>query len=226
MKFILGISGASGIKLALGFLKVLPKDFEIFVVLSFGAQKCAESELNLDLQGLQEAILSINPKARIYQDFELQAPIASGSFGAEAMAVIPASMDCVAKIACGISDTLLTRSASVMIKEHKKLLLAPREIPLSAIICKNLHSLAHIGVFIAPPILGYYSCPQNLEEMECFIYGKWLDCLGIPNVLYRRWGESSTKSKIKSNIQESSTKIKSKAKSKNMESKISSKYKK
>ncbi len=208
MKFILGISGASGIKLALGFLKVLPSDFEIFVVLSNGAQKCAKSELNLSLKDLQKAILQIKPKARIYQDSELQAPISSGSFGADAMAVIPASMDCVAKIACGISDTLLTRSASVMIKEQKKLLLAPRELPLSAIACKNLHSLSLLGVFIAPPILGYYSYPQSLEEMENFIYGKWLDCLGIKNSLFTRWGESNAKSKVES--KESSTKTKSK----------------
>ncbi|WP_288644270.1 UbiX family flavin prenyltransferase [uncultured Helicobacter sp.] len=205
VKFVLGISGASGISLALGFLAVLKdlgQNLELFVVLSNGAKQCAKSELNLE--DLKHKILDITTNARshsqssgiqtqmqtqIYEDFEMDAPIAAGSCGADMMAVIPTSMDCLAKIACGISDTLLTRTAQVMIKEGKKLLLAPREMPLSAIACNNMTTLANLGVIIAPPILGYYAKPSNLVEMEHFIFGKWLDSLGISNSLYHRWGE-------------------------------------
>ena len=103
------------------------------------------------------------------------------------MIIAPCSMNTLAKIACGISDNLVTRCASVMIKEHKKLILAPREMPFSAIALENMQKLATLGVIIAPPVMAYYSEQQTLDEMENFIIGKWFDMLGIENNLYKRW---------------------------------------
>lgn len=253
-RFILGISGASGVKLAKGFLRHIAQDFEVHIIISKGALECAKYELKCDENELKAYLLescqttssqvkstqkssqtnqtnqtkankakssnadssqmrhsgikssefidfdssqslasqnlaSKDCKAYIYEDSEIGAPVASGSFEAQAMAIIPTSMDCLAKIACGISDTLLTRAASVMIKERRTLLLAPREMPLNAIVCEQMQKLAALGVIIAPPIIAYYSYPKDLEEMENFIYGKWLDILGIPNELFTRWGE-------------------------------------
>lgn len=190
-KFILGISGASGVQLAQGFLAHLPKDFSVHIIISRGVIECAKYELGLDSKQLESSLLAVCESAQIWRDDDIGAPVASGSFGAEAMAIIPTSMDTLAKIACGISDTLLTRTASVMIKERKTLLLAPREMPLNAIMCEHLHKLALLQVVIAPPIIAYYSYPKNLQEMEHFLYGKWLDILQIPNNLYTRWGEQS-----------------------------------
>lgn len=190
-KFILGISGASGVQLAQGFLVHLPKDFSVHIIISRGVIECAKYELGLDSSKLESSLLAVRGSAQIWRDDDIGAPVASGSFGAEAMAIIPTSMDTLAKIACGISDTLLTRTASVMIKERKTLLLAPREMPLNAIACEHLHKLAMLQVIIAPPIIAYYSYPKNLQEMELFLYGKWLDILQIPNNLYTRWGEQS-----------------------------------
>ncbi|WP_317372813.1 UbiX family flavin prenyltransferase [Helicobacter canis] len=190
-KFILGISGASGVQLAQGFLAHLPKDFSVHIIISRGVLECAKYELGLDSKQLESSLLAVCGSAQIWRDDDIGAPVASGSFGAEAMAIIPTSMDTLAKIACGISDTLLTRTASVMIKERKTLLLAPREMPLNAIACEHLHKLAMLQVIIAPPIIAYYSYPKNLQEMELFLYGKWLDILQIPNNLYTRWGEQS-----------------------------------
>lgn len=213
-RFILGISGASGVKLASGFLRVLPREFEVHIILSRGVCECAKYELGLDIKGLESMLINARnegmrgvdsradsgvldstsaetPRIRIWHDDEIGAPAASGSFGAEMMAIIPTSMDALAKIACGISDTLLSRAASVMIKERRTLLLAPREMPLNAIVCEQMQRLASLGVIIAPPIIAYYSYPKNLAQMEHFIYGKWLDILRIPNDLYQRWGESS-----------------------------------
>ena len=82
---------------------------------------------------------------------------------------------------------LATRVAAVALKEQKKLLLAPREMPFSAIALENMHKLATLGVIIAPPVMGYYSDASSLEDMEKFIIGKWYDVLGIPNELYTRW---------------------------------------
>lgn len=190
-KFILGISGASGVQLAQGFLAHLPKDFSVHIIISKGVIECAKYELGLDVKELESMLHATRENLHIWHDEQIGAPVASGSFGAEIMAIIPTSMDTLAKIACGISDTLLTRAASVMIKERKTLLLAPREMPLNAIMCEHLHKLAALQVIIAPPIIAYYAYPKNLAEMERFIYGKWLDILQIPNTLYTRWGESA-----------------------------------
>ncbi len=190
-KCVIGISGASGVGLGLGFVAVLPSEFEVYLVLSKGALECAKHELHLTKSAIIKRIVESRNNIQIYDDSDLGAPISSGSFGTDMMAVIPTSMDTLAKIACGISDTLLTRCANVMIKEHKKLLLATREMPLSCIALENMQKLAHIGVIIAPPILGYYANIQTLQDMEMFLYGKWLDSLDVPNTLYTRWGAES-----------------------------------
>ena len=103
------------------------------------------------------------------------------------MMIAPCSMNTLAKIACGIADNLPTRAASVMIKERRTLLLAPREMPFSAIALENMLKLSRLGVLIAPPVMAYYSKQTTLKEMEDFIIGKWFDLLGIENELYKRW---------------------------------------
>jgi 4-hydroxy-3-polyprenylbenzoate decarboxylase len=123
----------------------------------------------------------------IHKNEDIAASVASGSFGAEAMLIAPCSMNTLAKIACGIADNLITRTAAVMIKEQKRLILAPREMPFSAIALENMHKLASLGVVIAPPVMAYYSQQQKLEDMEDFIIGKWFDLLAIENDLYKRW---------------------------------------
>jgi 4-hydroxy-3-polyprenylbenzoate decarboxylase len=174
MKIALIVSGASGVELADAFLRYLPKEIETHVVLSDHARTVARHE-----------------KADIifHTDEDIAAAIASGSYGVDATAVIPCSMNTLAKIACGIADTLASRAAAVAIKERRPLLLAPRELPFSPIALENMLKLSRLGVIIAPPVLGYYSESDTLEEMERFLVGKWYDILGIENGLYRRWGE-------------------------------------
>jgi 4-hydroxy-3-polyprenylbenzoate decarboxylase len=96
-------------------------------------------------------------------------------------------MNTLAKIACGIQDNLITRSASVMIKEKRRLIIAPREMPFDSIALENMLKLSNLGVVIAPPILGYYADNKTKEDMEKFIIGKWFDLLGVENNLYKRW---------------------------------------
>ncbi|CBG39538.1 putative Phenylacrylic acid decarboxylase [Helicobacter mustelae 12198] len=178
MKFTLAISGASGVHLGLRFLSNLPKEWELFLVLSRGAKEVITQE---------KTPLEFSQKLEILDCQDLGACIASGSFGVEKMAIIPTSMNKLAKISHGIADDLITRAASVMIKERKTLLLAPREMPLSPIALENMLRLSQTGVIIAPPILGYYAGIEDLEGMEDFLIGKWLDSLQIPHNLYRRW---------------------------------------
>ncbi|MBR7118442.1 MAG: UbiX family flavin prenyltransferase [Helicobacteraceae bacterium] len=194
MKLAVGICGASGAMLGLKFVSKIwaRDDLEIFLVISNGAKKTLLYENNIDFESLNAP----NPllqdlyksKIKILDDLNLGECISSGSFGIDAMAIIPCSMNTLAKIACGISDTLITRSAIVCLKERKKLLLAPREMPLDSISLNNMLNLSKEGVVIAPPIMGYYSSASSLESMEDFLIGKWLDILNIKNSIYKRWG--------------------------------------
>ncbi len=184
MKLAVGISGASGVELALRFIENLPACIEVFVILSPHAKQVARQEMGLDLK---QVLLGLGVP-HIFQHHQIDAPLASGSFGLNALAIIPASLNIIAKIAHGICDDLLSRCAAVVLKEQQKLLLAPRELPLNSIALNNLLILAKEHAIIAPPMLTYYTKPKGLKSMELFLVGKWLDALGIANDLYTRWG--------------------------------------
>ena len=188
-KLVVGISGASGVHLGVEFVRYLPADIVVYAVASSGAQRVYAHEYRAT-QSLHDALRLARPhNLTICSDEALHECIASGSSRMEAMCIIPASCDIVAKIAMGVSDTLITRSASVMLKEGRKLLLGVREMPLSAIMLENMLKLSRLGVWIAPPIVGYYGGAQSLEQMERFFVGKWYDVLGIPHQLFTPWGD-------------------------------------
>lgn len=170
-KLIVGISGASGVELGIKFIQALPKEIEKYVIISEHAKVVFEKEENIFL----------------LDDENIGAISASGSFKSDGMVIIPCSMNTLAKVAYGIADNLLTRSASVMIKEKRPLLLAPREMPFSPIALENMLKLSTFGIHIAPPILGYYADIKTLEDMENFLIGKWFDLLGIEHTLFKRW---------------------------------------
>ncbi len=172
MKLVVAITGASGVALGKKFVDHLPSDVDVHVVVSDNAFTVESFE---------------NKQVTLHSSKDIAASVSSGSFRVDATAIIPCSMNTLAKIACGISDNLATRVAAVALKEQKKLLLAPRELPFSAIALENMQKLAALGVIIAPPVMGYYSESSSLEEMERFIIGKWYDVLGIPNELFTRW---------------------------------------
>jgi 4-hydroxy-3-polyprenylbenzoate decarboxylase len=171
-KIVVAITGASGVELGKKFVQYLPSDIEVHLVVSNNALRVEAFE---------------NKKITLHNSQNIGASISSGSFGVDATVIIPCSMNTLAKVACGIADNLPSRVASVALKEQKKLLLAPREMPFSAIALENMHKLASLGVIIAPPVMAYYSDASNLQEMERFIIGKWYDVLGIENNLYERW---------------------------------------
>ena len=112
---------------------------------------------------------------------------ASGSSGYKAMIIAPCSSNTLAKVAAGICDNLLLRAAAVMLKEQRKLIIAPREMPFSPLSIKHMSELSGLGVIFAPPMIAHYSKPLSLNDAENFIIGKWLDCLNIKNNLFKRW---------------------------------------
>jgi len=172
VKIVVATSGASGVNLGLKTLQLLPKEIEKHFIMSKNSQIVLGKEMS---------------DVTLHKNENIGASIASGSFGTDAMIIAPCSMNTLAKIACGISDNLVTRTAAVMIKEQKKLILAPREMPFSAIALENMQKLATLGIIIAPPVMAYYSEQQTLDDMENFIIGKWFDLLDIENNLYKRW---------------------------------------
>ncbi len=171
-KIVIATSGASGVNLGLKTLQLLPCNIEKHFIMSKNSKIVLDKEMD---------------DVTVHKNENIAASIASGSFGVDAMIIAPCSMNTLAKIACGVSDNLVTRCAAVMIKEQKKLILAPREMPFSAIALENMQKLAALGIIIAPPVMAYYSEQQTLDEMENFIIGKWFDLLGIENNLYKRW---------------------------------------
>ena len=174
MRIVVAISGASGAELGLKLLEMLPSSYEKHCIVSDHAKLVLDKESGI-----------------IYhKNEEIWACLASGSFKTDAMLIVPCSMNTLAKISCGIADNLISRAASVMIKENRTLLLAPREMPFSSIALENMLKLSRLGVIIAPPVMAYYSSQSTLDEMENFMIGKWLDLIGVENEYYKRWGEN------------------------------------
>ena len=183
MKLVVAITGASGAKLGLKFIQNLPKSVKAYVIVSKSAIKALKLEEDINIK----TILSKHENIQLFKESQIEAPISSGSFQTDRMIIIPCSMNTLAKCAVGISDNLITRVFTVMIKEKRDVILAPREMPFSTIALENMLKLSNLGVTIAPPTLAYYSKQSSLEEMENFMIGKWFDLLKIEHNLFKRW---------------------------------------
>jgi flavin prenyltransferase len=182
--YVLGVTGASGAPIAARLVETFRSSgLEHVVVLSDGAASVIREELGIEPETL------LKGTATVYGDHDLGAPIASGSRHTRGMAVVPCSTNTLAKIALGLADTLITRAAHVHIKEHRRLVLMPRETPLSAIELAHMTRLAELGVVILPASPPYYLHPKGVGDLVDFLAGKTLDHLGIPHQLYRGWRE-------------------------------------
>lgn len=182
-KIIIGISGASGSIYGIDLLKKLKQveGVETHLVLSDWAKENIKLETDYQPEEVEKLA------DFVYDDHNLGASIASGSFRVDAMVVAPASMKTVAGISVGFDDDLIIRAAGVMLKEQRKLILVPRETPLSAIHLENLTKLAKLGVQIIPPIPSFYDHPQTIQDIVDHQSMKVVDALGIDNEIGRRW---------------------------------------
>lgn len=183
MKILLSITGASLATIGLTLLENLIKfsDAKLYAIVSDGAKVVLEKENNFTID------ISNYPSVTFFDDKNLYSAPASGSFQIDKTIIAPCSMNTLAKISSGISDTLTTRAAAVALKERRELILAPREMPYSTISLSQMTALSKLGAIIAPPVLGGYSGAINLEQMQKFIVGKWLDLLGVRHEIYKRW---------------------------------------
>lgn len=200
MKILVNISGASGVEMGFYLLKSLEDyanlDDELFAVCSKGAKICfcAENDNFQNANPLtNDEFISFCKekfalkKTHFFDDENLASAVSSGSFGIDKTIIAPCSLNTLAQIKQGISDTLITRSAAVALKEKKTLILAVREMPFSTLVLKQMFKLSKMGVIIAPPVFASYAGKANLEDFKAFIIGKWLDLLEVKHDLYKKW---------------------------------------
>jgi len=177
-----GISGASGVQYGIRLLQVLrEKGCITHLVITDSAAKI----IGIETDYSQEDVTSLAD--HVYQPRDFAAPIASGSHLFDAMVIIPCSMGTLSAVACGSSDTLIARAADVCLKEKRRLIMVPRETPLSLVQLRNMTSVAEAGAVILPACPAFYSRPQSLDDLVDVLVGRVLDLLGVENDLYRRW---------------------------------------
>ncbi|MBI1850359.1 MAG: UbiX family flavin prenyltransferase [Planctomycetes bacterium] len=188
------ITGASGAPYARRLVQVLAASgVRVHLTMSSAGARVLLEELGIraDPAQFDPRLFDVESDLVTYHRPEdVGASIASGSFGASAMVVLPCSMGTVARIVHGVSSNLIERAADVMLKERKKLVLVPRETPLSSIHLKNLLAATRAGAVVLPAMPGFYHRPTTLEELVDFVVTKVLDQLGVPSDLIRRWGKA------------------------------------
>lgn len=193
-KLIVAVTGASGSAYFLRLMELLTlQELKLHVIASEQGRKVLQYETGVNLEEQAELWNRGKTKIIMEDNSNLFSAVASGSYRCDAMVIIPCSMSTMAEIANGVTKTLLTRAADVMIKERRKLVLVPRETPLSTIHLKNMYELSKLGVTILPAMPGFYGHPGTVEDIVNFIAGKTLDCLGIENDSYKRWGDNYEK---------------------------------
>lgn len=192
--WIVGITGASGIRFAVRLIQVLNQSGKrVHLVISEPARLTMKEELGITLPSHSAEDFSKVFKIEnsnlleIHPPKDFTAPIASGSYPVEGMVIIPCSMGTLGAIANGLSQNLIHRAADCVIKEGRRLVLVPRETPFSAIHLENMLKLARLGIRIVPPMPGFYSGEKTIEDMIDFIVGKVLDQMDVSHTLYPRW---------------------------------------
>lgn len=183
-RLVLAITGASGVVYAKSlFLSLIKTNNEIHIIASRNAIGMFKAELNLSMSFFKRQ------KVIVYKNDKMDYAIASGSFKTDGMIIVPASMGTIGRITSGISCDLITRAADVTIKEHRRLIIVPRETPLSIIHLENLLKLAKMGANIIPASPGFYHNPSSIEDLVNFITARILDHLNIPQDIIHEWGK-------------------------------------
>ena len=175
MRIVVGMTGASGAIFGVEFLRKCQA--EKFLILTKWGRYVLKEETGLTEHHLAEHV------KRTFSDEDLSAPFASGSNPFDALVIIPCSITTMAKIACGLGDTLLTRAAQVALKERRKIILAVRETPLSTIALEQAHKLSQAGAIVMPLSPPFYHRPQTIEQMVEQFTDKVLSLLGFETQL-------------------------------------------
>jgi len=194
----LAITGASGAPYGLRLLELLLRaERQVYLLVSPAAQVVLATETELTVPSRPEGMAAFfrqhfgaaEGQLTVFGRDQWMAPVASGSNAPRAMVVCPCSTGTLSAIATGASDNLIERAADVAIKERRRLILVPRETPLSAIHLEHMLTLARLGVTLLPAAPGFYHQPQGVGDLVDFVVARILDHLEIAHNLLPRWGQ-------------------------------------
>lgn len=194
LPIVLGITGASGAPYAVRLLQTLCRSgLSVHLTISASGATVLKEELGISvsLKHLDPGVFGDLGPARLtyYHHTDFSAGIASGSFQTAGMVIAPCSMSTLASVSHGITTNLITRAADVHLKERRKLILVPRETPLSLIHLENMLSVSRAGAVVLPAMPGWYHQPRSLDDLIHFVVARICDQLGIANTLSLRWGQ-------------------------------------
>ena len=191
-RLVVSVTGASGAIYAKRFLLQAAKHYaEIYLILSRQAPQVTNTELGVTLDpanfSTKDWLAEDVPQIKLLDSKNYFTPPASGSFRHDGMVIIPCSMGTAGRIAHGISDDLTTRAADVCLKEKRKLILVPREMPWNLIMLRNMTTLAEAGATILPACPAWYTNPQTLDDLADTVVARVLQNLGIEQKVQSEW---------------------------------------
>jgi 4-hydroxy-3-polyprenylbenzoate decarboxylase len=183
VEVVVAVTGASGVVIGARLLEFLDEQTaaQVHLIVSEGGKTVIAREL--------DSAFTL-PATYRWEPTDLTAPIASSSRAPDAMIVAPCSMKTLSIIAHGHSADLIGRTAEIMLRMDRPLILMPRETPLSLPAIENMRLVRLAGAIVLPPMVAYYPDPRTVDDITDFFVGKVLDVLGVEHYLYRRWGES------------------------------------
>jgi flavin prenyltransferase len=182
MRLVVGLTGSSGIIYGVRMLEVLKRyKVDIHLIMTEWAKKCLSLETDYDSKYVRSLA------AHYSDDSNMASSVSSGTYKTDGMIIIPCSMKTLSSVANGYEETLVARAAGVTIKESRRLVIVPRETPLTSIHLENMLKLARIGIVILPAMPGFYNKPKSVDDMLDHVIGKCLDQFGIDHDLFKRW---------------------------------------
>jgi len=189
VRLVVAITGASGVIYGKRLLEMLKqKKMETHLIVSNAAEKVIQQELGVNRKDIERLATCA------YGPDDLAAPLMSGSFQTDGMIIIPCSMKTLAGITHGFADNLILRAADVTMKEKRRLVVVPRETPLSTVHIRNMLAASELGVSIVPAMPAFYHKPEKIGDMVDFIVGRVLDCFKIDHNLFKRYSGMKTRS--------------------------------
>lgn len=190
-KIVIGITGASGSIYAKRMIEVLvSQDITVHVISTDTGKKVFHYEIGIKLESWISELQKTYPHVKLEDNQNLFAGVASGSYGFDAVIILPCSMGTMAEISHGLSSNLLCRAADVALKESRDLIIVPRETPLNTIHLENMCHLSKVGAKIIPAMPGFYHHPQTMEDLINFVVGKVLSYLKIEHQLFKTWEDT------------------------------------
>lgn len=185
-RVVLCVTGASGIAYAARTAAILSScGCRIYCAATAAARDIAQRELGTPLDDAMKAA----GVEKIFGEFDFSAPMASGSFYFDAMAVVPCSMKTLGKIANSIADNVVVRAAEVALKERRRLVVVPRETPLAATHLRNMLALARAGAVVLPAAPAFYNNPRSVSDIVDFVAARVAAAMGFRNGFIKEWGE-------------------------------------